>query len=192
MADYLPLYQSGSASDVGDEPARFELTVDYTFRDLLSLNRLAGKTTRKWRTRFVRVFSAAVGILLIFSGILLLGEELTSFTLFSFLMGFFFIGLSLGYHHLNATQSRRMMIKTSGPGAIAFGGQGFTERTNLGTSFRPYAAVYALYHFQSRFFIFLDKKHGYILPEEDFTLGLPAEFGVFLEERCSKKIIYIR
>lgn len=193
MADYLPLYQNGSAAGgAGDEHARFELTVNYTFQDLLTLNRLAGKTTRKWPTRFNRIFSAAMGILLFLFGILSWGEEFTSFTLFSLLMGLFFIGLSLGYHHLNASKSRRMMIKTSVPGSIAFGGQGFTERTNLGTSFRPYAAVYALYHFQSRFFIFLDKKHGYILPEKDFSLGLPAEFGSFLEERCNKKIIYIR
>ena len=194
MAAYAPLYQSSrAAGEEREEELYFQVEVDDSFRDLLALNRLGGKILKRWHTRVVRVFAAFLGTLFLLGTLPFFFEQgFSPAALIPLMMGLFLIGLSLGYHYLNALQSRRRMMAAAVKGIITFGRDSFTKCHGLGKSVHPYAAVYALYRDKKRFFLFLDKKHSYILPESGFRSGHPAELGPFLEEKCHKKINYIR
>ena len=188
---YSPQY--GAQPVRVEEAPRFAVESRYTFQDLLTLNQLVGKTTRRVVTLPTRILCAVLGgWMLMFTGLQLWLGSIAVITPISLLMGLFLIALSVFYHHINAWQSKRLMVKFDGTARFDFLAESFTERTSVGVTSHPYGAIYAAYHFKNRFFVFLDKKHSYILPEAEFVQGLLAEFKPFLEQKCGKKVIDIR
>ena len=55
----------------------------------------------------------------------------------------------------------------------------------------PYHAFERLYHYRDRYFLFVDKLHAYILPEDRFVVGDSADFRAFIEAKTGKTVEYI-
>lgn len=50
----------------------------------------------------------------------------------------------------------------------------------------PYHAFERLYHYRDRYFLFVDKLHAYILPEDRFVVGDSADFRAFIEAKTGQ------
>ena len=96
------------------------------------------------------------------------------------------------YHRINALQSRRLLVKTAGEGTVVLSDTEFTEQTSLGTASHPYSAFLSVIRYRGRLFLFVDKRHAYILPDERMTVGDPAGVDAFLEEKCGKPVRVLR
>lgn len=55
----------------------------------------------------------------------------------------------------------------------------------------PYHAFERLYHYRDRYFLFVDKLHAYILPEDRFVVGDSVDFRAFIEAKTGKTVEYI-
>ena len=55
-----------------------------------------------------------------------------------------------------------------------------------------YSAIYALAESEAYYFIFLDKRSGYVLQKSNFITGTAAEFGAFIQKRTGKKLPFVK
>ena len=171
----------------------FEADVSYSFQDLLALNQLAGKTTRKWKNRIVRILLLVVGLLS-----LVMSALLASIGAFDMgdapmvVLGLLLLMLAVYHNHFNAWLSRRMLLKGGGQVRYLFGEENFRVVTGSGITEHPYGVVEELYRYRGRFFFFFDKRHGYILPEESFIQGTAEAFLPFIQEKCGQACKTVR
>ncbi len=171
----------------------FEVRLTYSHQDLVALNCLAAKLTRPLLKMLFKIMSIGIGVFLCLAGLMmLLVEGIDVFRIFTLLLGLACLGMGLFEHHVNALVSRRLMIKGEGEIRDIFDWDGFCEETQSGTTRRPYSALSQIVHYKNRYFLFLDKRHAYILPEDKFTVGDPQQFKAFIEEKCGKPLQVIR
>lgn len=171
----------------------YQYTMRYTYDDLLALNIVSGKTYRKWRSRIVRLLCLLLGgFLLLTSALMIACGEPFSQVIFPVTVGALALLVGIFYHRVNALQSRRMMVKTAGEGTVALSDTEFTEQTSLGTASHPYSAFLSVIRYRGRLFLFVDKRHAYILPDERMTVGDPTGVDAFLEEKCGKPVRVLR
>ena len=159
----------------------------YTYQDLLALCRVAAKRYRRGRTIAVRSLLLVLGLAMIgLGGLLVLGELLSGggFPLqgaLVVLLGLVYLGLSVFYHRFTAWRSSRMQIKDLGEITVTLDDAGVRERGRKGESFHPYSSFI-------RYFLFVDKKHAVILPEQAIAVGDPAALGAKLAEKFGGRI----
>ena len=162
----------------------FEVRSELDFPQLLALNRLSGKTYRKWISRCSRGIGGLLGSVLILSNILLMQSEGFYIGVVpGFLLGGVFLAVCFFYHYVNAWGSSRQIIKKARQSTVRMDEAGFTEESEMATIHHKYSVFYALYTYSGYFFLFLDKKHAYILPKAAFVRGDPAVFPQFIEEK---------
>lgn len=171
---------------------RFQFKLTYAFEDLLVLNRVVRKTYRRWPARISRGVGFFLCALCVPLGIFLLylGELLTGFL--DLLLGLVILALTIWYDRINAWASRRLLLKDTGEITVTLDEDGLLEQSLKGEAFYPYGAFIGGFHCRGRYLLFLDKKHGVILPEYAVTAGDPAALGVWLTEKLGKEIIEVR
>ena len=166
----------------------------YTYQDLLALCRVAAKRYRRGRTIAVRSLLLVLGLAMIeLGGLLVLGELLSGggFPLqgaLVVLLGLVYLGLSVFYHRFTAWRSSRMQIKDLGEVTVTLDDAGVRERGRKGESFHPYSSFISCFHSRERYFLFVDKKHAVILPEQAIAMGDPAALGAKLAEKFGGRI----
>jgi len=172
----------------------FVLRFDHSYRkeDFRALSKLADKTTRKWSSRVILLLGFAVGLLAFLSGVLMLWSEggLSDFTATLLLFGGLCLVLGIFRSRLNALGARRQALRVENL-TIKLSGEGLTQSSSKATALVPYSAFERLYHYRDRYFLFVDKLHAYILPEDCFVVGDSADFRDFIEDRTGKTVEYI-
>ena len=161
----------------------FVLRFDHSYRkeDFRALSKLAGKTTRKWSSRIISVFGFAVGLFAFLSGILMLwsDREISDLTATLLLFG-----------GLNAWGARKQSLQVENL-TMKFSDEGLAQSSSKAAASVPYHAFERLYHYRDRYFLFVDKLHAYILPEDRFVVGDSADFRAFIEAKTGKTVEYI-
>ena len=172
----------------------FVLRFDHSYRkeDFRALSRLAGKTTHRWRRRILSVFSTAVGLFSLLSGLLLLwsDEKVSDLTATLLLLGGLCLLLCIFRSRLNAWGMRKQALKAENL-TMKFSDEGLTQSSDKATAIVPYSAFERLYHYRERYFLFVDRLHAYILPEDRFAVGDSANFRAFIEAKTGKTVEYI-
>ena len=162
----------------------FVLRFDHSYRkeDFRALSKLVGKTTRKWSSRIISVFGFAVGLFAFLSGILMLwsDREISDLT----------ATLLLFRNRLNAWGARKQSLQVENL-TIKFSDEGLAQSSSKAAASVPYHAFERLYHYRDRYFLFVDKLHAYILPEDRFVVGDSADFRAFIEAKTGKTVEYI-
>ena len=76
-----------------------------------------------------------------------------------------------------------MQIRDLGEVTVTLDDAGVRERSRKGESFYPYSSFISCFHSRGRYFLFVDKKHAVILPEQAIAVGDPAALGAKLSEK---------
>ena len=172
----------------------FVLRFDHSYRkeDFRALSRLADKTTRKWSSRIIAIFGFVVGSFALFSGILMLwsDQEISDLTATLLLFGGLCLVLGFFRNRLNARGARKQALKVENL-TMKFSDEELTQSSSKAVASVPYHAFEQLYHYQDRYFLFVDKLHAYILPEDRFAVGDSADFRAFIEAKTGKTVEYI-
>lgn len=179
---------------------RFELPNGYSTQELMVLNKLSiqARKLRRWITPLFRLFSIVVGVAFILSGLSWLdggyvGETpIWQLVALPLAAGLLWLLGGLFYFRLSAWQSRCMMLKNSGGFLIVLDDEGVTETTSKGTAHYHYSSFQHAYTDQKRWFLFLDKRHAFILPKEAMTMGDPEMFADFWKSKSGKDIIHVK
>ena len=95
-------------------------------------------------------------------------------------------------HHfrLNAWGARKQSLQVENL-TMKFSDEGLTQSSSKAAASVPYHAFERLYHYRDRYFLFVDKLHAYILPEDRFVVGDSADFRAFIEAKTGKTVEYI-
>ena len=172
----------------------FVLRFDHSYRkeDFRALSKLAGKTTRRWSSRILSVFGFAVGLFSFLSGIMMLWSdgEISDLTATLLLFGGLCLTLCFFRNRLDAWGARKKALKVENL-TIKFSDDGMTQSSSKATALVPYHAFERLYHYQARYFLFVDRLHAYILPEDRFVVGDSADFRGFIEAKTGKGVEYL-
>lgn len=166
----------------------FEAETQYTFQDLLALNTLSARTYQRGRSVLCRLLLGAVGVFFTLTGILMLREEGPAVQwVFVTAAGAWLLFTAIFTNYLNALRSRHMMVKDLGAMRYTFGEEEFVEACDKQTVSQRYGGLHSIFRFRERYFLFLDKKHAFILPRSAFLAGDLEEFERFLSEKCSRE-----
>ena len=169
----------------------FVLRFDHSYRkeDFRALSRLADKTTRKWSGRILSLFGFVIGLFALLTGILMLSsdEGMSELTATLLLFGGLCVVLCFLRSRLNAWGARKQSLKVENL-TMKFSDEGLTQSSDKATAAVPYSAFERLYHYKDRYFLFVDKLHAYILPEDRFVVGDSADFRVFIEAKTGKRV----
>lgn len=172
----------------------FVLRFDHSYRkeDFRALSKLADKTTRKWSSRIIVIFGFVVGLFAFLSGILLLWSDgdLSDLAATLLLFGGLCLVLGIFRNRLNAWGARRQALQVENL-TIKLSDDGLTQSSSKAAAMVPYGAFERLYHYRDRYFLFVDRLHAYILPEDRFVVGDSADFRAFIEARTGKTVEYI-
>ena len=169
----------------------FVLRFDHSYRkeDFRALSKLADQTTRKWSGRILSLFGLVVGLFALLSGILMLWSDggLSDLAATLLLFGGLCLVLCLFRRRLNAWGARKQSLKVENL-TMKFSDEGLTQSSDKATAIVPYRAFERLYYDRGRYFLFVDRLHAYILPEDRFVVGDPADFRAFIEEKTGRRV----
>ena len=173
----------------------FVLRFDHSYRreDILALSRLSGRVLRKWRSRILSLLGYGVGIFAVLTGILLLWSEerVTPLGATMLLLGVLCIVSNIFRYRLNVWGAAKQAIRVENL-TMKFTDEGLTEQSSKATLQMPYSAFERILHYRGRYFLFVDRMHAYILPEDRFAVGDPADFPRFIAEKIGKPIESIK
>lgn len=172
----------------------FVLRFDHSYRkeDFRALSKLAGKTTRKWSSRIISVFGFAVGLFAFLSGILMLWSDREISDLTATLLLFGGLCLVLGFFRQPPERmgARKQSLQVENL-TMKFSDEGWRRAAARPRHRCRIMRSSGLYHYRDRYFLFVDKLHAYILPEDRFVVGDSADFRAFIEAKTGKTVEYI-
>ena len=179
---------------------RFELPEGYSTQDILALNRLGVKKSkiRRWTTPLFRLFLLFLGASFVLSGLSWLDGGYVGATpvwqlvAIPLVFGFPWLFLGLFYFQISTWRSRRLMLKNADSFKFTLNSEGVKEQTNKGTAYYRYDGFVNAYDYQDRWFLFLDKRHAFILPKAALTAGEAGMFAAFWTEKTSKTVIQMK
>jgi hypothetical protein len=166
----------------------YEWNVTYTLEDMTVFNRVARKVYRRVFSVVIRLAALVVGMGALFTGGMLLsiGEWFQAAQ--GLVLGVLLLVLATSMDQLSARLSYRLLMKGTGKIRVTLDPGGLREESAKGMSTYHYSAFIGCYHCQERYLLFLDKKHGIILPQAALTAGDPAKLGEYLTQRLGKEI----
>ena len=174
----------------------FVLRFDHSYRkeDILALSRLSSRIMRKWRSRIMRIFCTVLGMGILGSGVAVLmlwsDREISDLTATLLLFGGLCLVLGFFRNRLNAWGARKQSLQVENL-TMKFSDEGLAQSSSKAAASVPYHAFERLYHYRDRYFLFVDKLHAYILPEDRFVVGDSADFRAFIEAKTGKTVEYI-
>lgn len=171
----------------------FVLRFDHSYRkeDILALSRLSSRIVRKWRSRIMRIFCTVLGMGILGSGVAVLTlPGMTLNGIVWILLGVILLLVSVFYNRINAWGTRKQTLQVENL-TIKFSDEGLAQSSSKAAASVPYHAFERLYHYRDRYFLFVDKLHAYILPEDRFVVGDSVDFRAFIEAKTGKTVEYI-
>ena len=106
------------------------------------------------------------------------------------LLGEILLLVSVFYNRINAWGTRKQTLQVENL-TIKFSDEGLAQSSSKAAASVPYHAFERLYYYRDRYFLFVDKLHAYILPEDRFVVGDSADFRAFIEAKTGKTVEYI-
>lgn len=170
----------------------FVLRFDHSYEkgDFLALNAVASKKLTPWWKRGTGIIMLLAALFLLFGGAAMLGdEEVRGSGIVAVLMGAALLLLFLFRDHVNAWASRRNMAKVENL-TIKCSDDVITEKSTKMLVQVPYTAITRVFHFRQRYFLFVEKRRAYILPEAHFVAGDPHDFASFITEKTGRPVEY--
>ena len=162
----------------------FEISTEYTYQDYLAFARLVMRTYQKGLSLVLRLLlGLAGGCYLAVSLLMLFTEGFGLEWLWVGIVGLLLLVTAIFTGPLNALRSSRHAVQGTGPIRFRFSEDCFSHECALESGLHPYRALHALWRFRGRYFLFLDRRHAYILPASGLSDGAPADFERFLSER---------
>ncbi len=170
----------------------FKFGVEYSFKDFIALNKLYAKKMKKWWRRAIEIFYIVAGIIFILIGAVMLTEEISFSWFFVIFLGIILILLMVFAPYLGAIQTKRLLLQDEHKMEFSFEEEFFIETTDKSESKRFYNSIFSLYFYKDRYFIFLDKRHAYIIPKDFLKEINQDEFIKFISEKSEKEWIYVK
>ncbi len=171
----------------------FVLRFDHSYEkaDFIALNAVASKKLMPWWKRGVDIIMLLAALFLIFGGAAMLGdEEVRGSGITAVLMGVALLLLFVFKNRVNAWASRRNMAKVENL-TIKCSDDVITEKSTKMLVQVPYTTIARVFHYRQRYFLFVDKRRAYILPEAHFVVGDPHDFASFITEKTGRTVEYI-
>ena len=167
----------------------FQFQFAYTLEDLTALSRAAGKTYLRGRTLICRVSMALLAVAyLVFGGLLLsIGSTVSGLVFMAF--GVCFAAFFLLYHRWSARLTRRRMMEGTGAMTVTLEEERISDKNEKAESTYPYSSIIGAYHYQERYFLFIDKRRALILPERGLTQGDMGSLRSFLEDKIGNTVV---
>ena len=171
---------------------RFILDKGNTFKELLKLNRAAVKRSKLMRilVPLLRIVLVLGGIFFLVPGIVMLspGEGELHVGIACLAVGVIWLLLGLFYFHYGAWRSRRMQLKNIGSIIISLTENDIVEVTQKTDSRFGYDVIQHICFYKNTYFLFVDKKHAFILPCGNLVSGNLDDLQSVLEERCGRTV----
>lgn len=156
---------------------------------LYCLQKVAGKTVRKWRSRLERAVEFVCAAILLGCFVTLIRlQSYTWATWFALIIGTIALLTGVFFYRIAAWKSGRMLLRRSDSVRYDFDEQGFTVINGDMETRCLYQVVFEMYRYRHFLILFVDKRHGYIVDEQGMVHGDSAELGLFLERSCHMKI----
>lgn len=171
----------------------FVLRFDHGYEkaDFVALNAVASKRLTPWWKRGAGVVMLLAALFLLFGGAAMLGdEEVRVSGVTAVLMGVAFLLLFVFKNRVNAWASKRNTGKIENL-TIKCSDTAITEKHEQALVQMPYTSFTRIFHYKKRYFLFLDKRRAYILPEERFVVGDPHDFADFIAVKTGKPVEYV-
>ena len=115
-------------------------------------------------------------------------EEAWLFTVF----GLFFLLIGLFWGRILGWMTWRRMNHAVGETVCVFGDETFAIRNKLESGESKYPALIKLVETDGYFLLYVQKGAAYIVPKSAFTVGDPAQFAAFIEEKTGLKFRRVR
>lgn len=171
----------------------YQITTTYDRETMLALQRVAGKTTRKWPTRLHRGIEFLFAAVLLGEGTILLWLRGPVYLIvLALLLGCLTLYMGVFYYRIGARQSQKLMVEGAAVQEITLTGEELVSHSAVEESHISYGVVRTLYYYGHYYFLFLDKKHSVILDERGIREGDPAGLAAFLEQKCGTALEVIR
>ena len=177
----------------------FEVTTEYDKKALLTMNRVANKTSHKWQFRVRRMILLVLGLWCLGAGLLLLmvfgklgiGSRIVAIA--ASLTGIVALGKGIFLERLGARASRKMMIEGSSRWTLRFDEGGFSGENGEGVeSAYPYSKIQEIFETRDYFLLQIDKAHSVILDNNGFTQGTCEEFRRFIAEKTGLEPRFVK
>lgn len=117
-------------------------------------------------------------------------REISDLTATLLLFGGLCLVLGFFRNCLDAWGARKQSLQVENL-TMKFSDEGLAQSSSKAAASVPYHAFERLYHYRDRYFLFVDKLHAYILPEDRFVVGDSADFRAFIEAKTGKTVEYI-
>ena len=165
----------------------FKCSVQYGYREIMALNELLEKTNRKPSIKATRISLYLMGILVIASGVIALpGMGLSVSALIPLFAGAGLIYMGKMYVHFNTKNSLRNIERTLGTMNFVFEKKGLEVSDRRNTVVLTYLDFDEFIRYNGMWFLFRNKTKAYILPEDKFYQGNPAELPEFIQAMTGK------
>lgn len=171
----------------------FVLRFDHGYEkaDFVALNAVASKKLTPWWKRGTGVIMLLAALFLLFGGVAMLGDpEVRGSGIVAVLMGVAFILLFVFKNRVNAWASRRNTAKIKNL-TIKFSDTTLTEKNEQALVQMPYTSFTRVLYYKKRYFLFVDKRRAYILPEGHFAVGDPRDFADFIAQKTGHPVEYV-
>ena len=87
---------------------------------------------------------------------------------------------------------KRGAIEGSGVTTVTLGEEKIHDKDEKMEGVYPYSSIIGAYHYQERYFLFIDKRRALILPERGLTQGDMGSLRSFLEDKIGKTVVELR
>lgn len=122
------------------------------------------------------------GVIILLSSAVLWYAQREDAWLFT-VLGLFFLLIGLFWGRILGWMTWRRTNHAVGETVYAFGDEAFTVSNKLASGVSKYPALIKLVETDGYFLLYVQKGVAYILPRNAFTVGDPAQFAAFIEER---------
>ena len=170
----------------------FYLPHGYEKQDILALNKVVVRKKPILRifVPILRIALSAFGLFLLIAGLMFLFGDYDekSTGVFCVLVGAIWFFLGVFYFRYLAWRSRRVAIKNTGALTVTLTEDGIGETNTMTSAVFPYSTIQEIVCYCDTYFLFVDKRHAFILPIRHFSAGTVASFEAFIGEKCGKSI----
>ncbi|MGN0801626.1 MAG: YcxB family protein [Candidatus Faecivicinus sp.] len=133
----------------------------------------------------------ACGVLILLGSAVLWYAQREDAWLFT-VLGLFFLLIGLFWGRFCGWMTWRRMNRAVGETVCVFGDETFAIRNRLESGESKYPVLIKLVETDGYFLLYVQKGVAYIVPKNAFTVGDPAQFAAFIEEKTGLKFRRVR
>jgi hypothetical protein len=165
---------------------RAEVTLEQ--RHFLLLSHLIVRGFHKWWVGALRWAVSLWGAAMLVFMTLALARRFSPLLAVDLVLAAVMLLAAVFYHPLTARASFRRYPREALRTVYAFGPEDFAQVTALGTDRHGYEELHALFHWKGCYFLFLDQRRCFVVPESGITWGDPETFPLFLQSKTHRPV----